>query len=189
MKAGSEGPSRSGRSDARANRGKILDAARRALKSPIPLSMQAVAREAGVGQGTLYRHFPTREDLILAVHRNDVDDLVDRAATLLEEATPPDALHTWLHLLGEYGRLKHGLASVLDTESRSNLAAEHEGPVTKAASLLVEACQGAGWMRTDIQGSDILQLVGFLWRLPPTPETEVTVSRLIDVVLNGLRIS
>lgn len=189
MKAEAEGSSRSGRSDARANRAKILDAARHALQSASPLSLQAVAKEAGVGQGTLYRHFPTREDLILAVHRNDVDDLVERATTLLATQAPADALRAWLHLLGEYGRLKHGLASVLDAESRSTLAAEHEGPVTRAASLLVEACQASGWMRTDIQGTDILHLVGFLWRLPPTPETEATAPRLIDVVVKGLRVS
>lgn len=93
---------------------------RRAVRarSAMPAGDKRHDLDAGGG----YRHFPTREDLILAVHRNDVGDVVDHAAALLATATPPEAPRTWLHLLGEYGRLKHGVAAVRDTESRSSLA-------------------------------------------------------------------
>ena len=93
------------RADAKGNRERIIAAARSALQEERTPSMVEVGRAAGVGQGTLYRHFPSWEDLLIAVHLEDMSRLNAAAPALLAEHGPGTALRTWLEMLGEYGRL------------------------------------------------------------------------------------
>src|ERR1700737_5191686 len=97
------------------NRVAILEVAHELLAGSAAVSMNEIAKRAGVGPGTLYRHFPTREDLILAVYRHDVQHLVDSVPDVLADHTPLDAFRVWFHTLADYVRLKHGLGERLHT--------------------------------------------------------------------------
>ena len=104
------------RADARANRDRILEVARVALAADPDASLHSIARTAGVGQGTLYRHFATREALVLSVYRREIDALVELAPALLAEHPPLRAFRTWCDRFAQAGRRKHGMAAVIDAE-------------------------------------------------------------------------
>jgi len=174
------------RTDSARNRAQILDAARTALAVSGDATMQSIARAANVGQGTLYRHFPTREALVLEVHRRDVSALVDAAPGLLERLAPVPALRAWFGQLAEYGRVKHGLLDVVYASMHKQLDDEGTGPVLDAIQLILEAGQAAGSLRTDLSAEDVLLLVGFLWRLDLRDNWPTQSARLLDVVMDGL---
>jgi AcrR family transcriptional regulator len=179
------GPSR--RTDAERNRTRILDTARTALEQDSDASMQSIAKLAGIGQGTLYRNFPNREALVLAVHRRDVQDLIDAAPRLAAGNPPLAALRRWLDELGSYGRIKHGLAGALNSSTREQLATEGYDPVVDAMGTLLRACQQAGEVRADVTADDLLLLVGFLWRISPDENFETRSRHLLDLVMDALR--
>src|SRR5579862_7499488 len=101
------------RADAKQNRERILQIARDALAALPDASLNSIAKAAGVGPGTLYRHFPNREALVLAVYRQEIQQLVDLAPALLASHPPLAALRLWFDRLAHYGRIKHELADVL----------------------------------------------------------------------------
>jgi len=175
------------RSDAEQNRARILAVARAALDASGDVSLQAIARAAGVGQGTLYRHFPDRESLVLAVHRHDVAYLVDVAPALLRGHPPFEALRLWLQRLADYGRLKHGLAGALHTVTRAKLASEGHGPVVAAIALLLQTAQQAGTVRRDVDAEEVLLLVGFLWRIDLDADWQERSQHMLDLVMDSLR--
>lgn len=174
------------RADAELNRSRILEAARACLAESGEASMQAIAKRAGIGQGTLYRHFPTREALVLEVHRHDVADLVDAAPTLVAEHPPRQALRLWLDRLASYGQIKRGLAGAFHTATHKQLAGEGYGPVINAITTLLDACKKAGAVREDVEAEEVLLLVGFLWRIDPDDNWSVRTSRMLDLVMDGL---
>jgi AcrR family transcriptional regulator len=176
------------RADSALNRAKILDAARTTLAVSGEATMQSVARAAGVGQGTLYRHFPTREALILEVHRRDVNALVDAAPGLLERLPPLQALRAWLDQLAEYGRVKHGLLDAVYATLHKQLDDEGTGPVLAAIQLMLDAGQAAGSVRSGLSAEDVLLLVGFLWRLDQRDSWPAQSARLLDVVMDALTV-
>src|SRR3984885_13053384 len=96
------------RADARANRDRILDVARDAFAADPAASLNSIAKAAGVGAGTLYRHFPSREALVLGIYRKEIDALVALAPMLLTEHAPLQAFRMWCDRLAELGRMKHG---------------------------------------------------------------------------------
>ncbi len=149
--------------------------------------MQAVAKAAGVGQGTLYRHFPTREALVLAVHRTDVAELVDAAPALLQDHPPMTALRLWFDQLAQYGRIKHGLAGALHNVTRAQLASEGYTPVVAAIALLLQAAQDTGTVRIDVDAEDVLLMVGFLWRIDPDADWQHRSAHLLELVMDALR--
>lgn len=148
--------------------------------------MQSIAKRAGIGQGTLYRHFPTRDALVLEVHRHDVAELVESVPALLSAHPPLEALRLWLDRLASYGQIKHGLAGALHTATHRQLAGEGYGPVIAAITVLLEACTRAGLVRADVKAEDVLMLVGFLWRIEPDDDWAVTTTRMLDLVMDGL---
>lgn len=174
------------RSDAEQNRARILDVARTALRASSGASLQSIAKAAGVGQGTLYRHFPSREALLLAVYRHDVGELVDAAPALLAEHPPAEALRRWFDRLALYGRIKHGLAGALEAATRADLAGEHYAPVVAAITLLLDAGKRAGEIRGDVDAEEVLQLVGFLWRGDLGPDRDARARHLLTLVMDGL---
>lgn len=174
------------RADAELNRSRILDAARASLAESGDASMQSIAKRAGIGQGTLYRHFPTREALVLEVHRHDVAELVDAAPALLAEHPPRQALRQWLDRLARYGQIKRGLAGAFNTATYRQLAGEGYGPVIDAITLLLDACKTAGAVRQDIEAEELLLLVGFLWRIDTDDSWAARTTRMLDVVMQGL---
>ncbi|WP_410640790.1 TetR/AcrR family transcriptional regulator [Amycolatopsis sp. lyj-346] len=175
------------RADAEQNRERILEVARTALKASSAASLQSIAKAAGVGQGTLYRHFPSREALLIAVYRHDLDELVDAAPELLREHAPEEALRQWFERLAAYGRIKHGAAQAVEAATRADLSGEYYEPVCAAITLLLDAGKAAGTLREDVDAEDVLLLVGFLWRNDFGAERAARTRHLLSVVLDGLR--
>ena len=101
------------RADARANRDRILDVARDALATDPAASLNSIAKAAGVGAGTLYRHFPSRESLVLGVYRKEIDTLVALAPALLAKHPPLQAFRIWCDRLAKFGRMKYGVADIV----------------------------------------------------------------------------
>lgn len=175
------------RAGAQHNRDRILQVAGDALAASGDTSLNSIAKRAGVGPGTLYRHFPTREALVLAVYRHDVQQLVDSAVALLKEHPPLQALRLWFDRLAYCGRIKHGLADVLQAATSDGLAGETYGPVIRAITLLLRACDEAATIRPGVDPDDVLLIVGFLWRIDASDDWQARASRMLDLVLDGLR--
>jgi AcrR family transcriptional regulator len=149
-------------------------------------SLNSIAKRAGVGIATLYRHFPDREALLVAVFRNEVAQLVDAAPELLEHEEPLGALRMWMDRLAFYGNAKAGLGDAL-AASHDRLNAESYGPVVGALRLLLDANERAGTIRPDVDADDVLLLLGFLWRIDPHSDWQRRSAELLDVVVDGLR--
>ncbi|MCW4115045.1 TetR/AcrR family transcriptional regulator [Aurantimonas sp. MSK8Z-1] len=175
------------RADAKANRARILDVARDAFAATPDASLNSIAKAAGIGPGTLYRHFPTREALVLGVYRHEIDTLVQLAHGLTASHPPLKAFRLWCDRLAQYGRVKHGLTDVLHSAAADPVHAEVYGPMVEAMGHLVSACQGAGEFRSGIEAEDVLLLLAFLWR-PRMADTDRGRSdRMLTLVVEGLR--
>ena len=175
------------RSDAEQNRARIIEVARTALTGSSDASLNSIAKLAGVGPGTLYRHFPNREALLLAVYRQDVREVIDAAPALLAGHPPVAALRLWIERLAVSGQLKHGLAGAMEAATRADLAGEHHGPVIAAITRLLDAGKAAGELRPDIDADELLLLVSFLWRTDFDASQEDRSRHLLDLVMDGLR--
>ncbi|MFR0357637.1 TetR/AcrR family transcriptional regulator [Streptomyces sediminimaris] len=175
------------RSDAQRNRERILEVAYEALAADPGTSLNAIAKSAGVGPGTLYRHFPTREDLILTLYRQEVQALVGEVPAILAVHEPLDALRVWFRRLAEYVRVKHGLGEALHTVAAQAAINETYAPVTAAVGRLLAAAQGAGEVRPGLDPADVLLAMGFLWRVPPGEAGLQQADRILELVIDGLR--
>jgi len=164
----------------------ILGAARELLAASPSASMNEVAKRAGVGAGTLYRHFPTREDLILAVYRRDIQQLTDSVDGLLASQSPLDAFAAWFETLAAYIRVKHGLGEALHNAAVQNAIDETYAPVVAAVARLLDACVAGGSVRPDLEPADILLLMGFLWRVSPDDEGREQGRRVMQIVFDGI---
>ena len=176
------------RADARENRDRILDVARDALAADPAASLNSIAKAAGVGAGTLYRHFPSREALMLGVYRKEIDALVALAPKLLAEHPPLQAFRMWCDRLAEFGRVKHGVADMLHAVISDQDFRETYWPMVKAVRQLMDACEGSGDIRPGADAEDFLTLLGFLWQIPPTSAGEARVKRLLALAFRGLGI-
>jgi AcrR family transcriptional regulator len=176
-----------GRADARENRERILEVARDALAASPDVSLNAIAKAAGVGPGTLYRHFPNREALVLGVYRHEIGQLVALAPALLKKHPPLVALRRWFDRLAHYGRIKHGLADVLHAAMNEGVLSETYGPMVGAIDLLLRAGEAAGSIRRGVDAEDVLLLMGFLWRIEPGRAGEARAERLLDLVMDALQ--
>jgi len=174
------------RAAAARNRAVILDAAHDLLADNPNASLNEIAKRAGVGAGTLYRHFPTREDLLLAAYRHDVQRLVDSVDDRLATLTPRQAFERWFEDLAGYIRVKHGLGEALHTAAAQEAINETYEPVTAAIGQLLRAAERSGEVRAGLDPGDVLLLMGFLWRIPPGPGRAEQSRRLIGVVFDGL---
>jgi AcrR family transcriptional regulator len=177
------------RADARANRAKIIEIARDALARDAMASLNAIAKSAGVGPGTLYRHFPSREALILAVYRHEIDEVAMFAGQLLAELAPREALRRWCGRLVALGQMKQGLADVMSAAtSERDLLYRRElyAPILGALDRLLRAGEAAGDFTPGTDAEDILQLLGFVWRIKPDADGAERIERLLELVLRGL---
>lgn len=177
------------RADALKNRDRILIIAHQALAQSGQTSLNEIAKRAGVGAGTLYRHFPTREALILAVYQNDIDRLVRSVPDLLARHPALDAFRLWFATLADYIRVKHGLGEALHSPAAQEAISGTYAPVIAAVRALIDACAEQGTMRKDIDASDVLLLMGFLWRLPADGDGRIQAERTMAIVLRGLAAS
>lgn len=146
----------------------------------------ASPRHAGVGQGTLYRHFPTREDLLAEVYREDVDELVAAAPALLAEHEPLTALACWFDRVASYARIKRGVFAAVEAGVSQVLAAHSLGPIGEAITVLLDAGKADGTIRPDVDARDVILLIGYLTRLEQD-EWDARARHLLQVVLDGLR--
>ena len=178
------------RSDARRNRDAILAAALESLTESPDASLNAIAKRAGVANATLYRHFPTREDLVLATYQHEVEGLVGAADSLLQERAPIDALHTWVERLAHYAVTKHGLADALRkaTSPGSDLSStDTYDAIVAALDRLLQANIAAGMLRPGLDANDVILALAGLWQLDPASGWKAQAQRISDIVLSGLR--
>jgi AcrR family transcriptional regulator len=176
------------RAHARQNRERILQAAWESLLESNDASLNSIAKKAGVGIGTLYRHFPTREALVLEVYRHEVEQSAAAAPALLARLDPLDALREWMERLAQYGMTKVGLADALaSAASHESLAAEAYEPIIGALALLLRANEAAGTIRPGLDPDDVLLMMGFLWRIDPRSDWRTRSGRLLDLLIDGLR--
>ena len=173
------------RSDARENRARILAAAREALAADGSTSMNQIAQRAGVGAGTLYRNFPTRESLVLAVYQDEVARIIGTVPDLLARMPPLEALRHWTIDLVEAMRRKHGLGDALSPGAHQAISEQNYGPVVAAITEFLDAGKKDGSIRTDADPGDFLQLTGALWRAASSPEDRAP--RMLALILDGLR--
>jgi AcrR family transcriptional regulator len=174
------------RADAADNRARIVEAARAAIAGSDEVKLNAIAKRAGVGQGTLYRHFPTREDLLAEVYRHDVEELVAAASALLAEHDPLTALARWFDRVADHARVKHGVFTAVEAGVREDLSTHGPGPIGDAMTTLLDAGKSAGTVRPDVDARDVVLLIGYLTRLHED-EWDTRARRLLHVVLDGLR--
>jgi AcrR family transcriptional regulator len=187
----SKKPGRRPRSDAIRNRERLLEAAAAVFSAGGPdASLEAVAKRAGVGIGTLYRHFPTREALFEAVYRHEVDQLGELAEQLGRDAAPVEALRRWLHANVRLVATKKGMlaALALAVQGPSELYAYSSDRLTKSIGSLLDRAIRAGDIRADITPEELLSgLVGMCYNMYNKPNWQKTVLRLLDIFVDGLR--
>ena len=174
------------RADARRNYEKLLAAARAAFtEADEAASLEDIARRAGVGIGTLYRHFPTRQVLIEAVYVDEVEALA-RSAQDVADQPPWDALATWLRRFLDYVATKQALINELFAEgAESSVFAACRAMMYEAGEPLLERAQAAGVVRSDVEFNDVIHLVAGISKLtlPELGQTE----RIFDIALDGIR--
>ena len=174
------------RADAQRNRERIVQAARDLMAEPGELKLNAVAKACGIGQGTLYRHFPTREALLAEVYRHDVEELVAAAPRLLATHEPLDALAAWFDRVAAYARVKREVFAAVEAATWRDLAAHSLGPIGEAVELLLAAGRSAGTVRADAEARDVIVLLNWLSRLDDT-ELDTRTPRLLSILVDGLR--
>ncbi|MET8182189.1 TetR/AcrR family transcriptional regulator [Streptomyces sp. NPDC005336] len=177
------------RSDAQRNRERILEVALAELTRCADAPLNAIAKKAGVGQGTFYRNFPNRESLVLEIYRYEMQQVADTAAQLLKSREPDHALREWMDRLAQFAMAKAGLADAIRqaTSAPGNMAKPGHAPVTSAAELLLRANQEAGTIRPGVTADDFLLSIAGLWQIDPRGDWQPRVTRLLDLVMDGLR--
>jgi AcrR family transcriptional regulator len=173
------------RVDARENRDRVLAVARLAFAESDDVSMNQIAQLAGVGPGTLYRNFPNREALVLAIYEDEVVQLTRTVDGLLADHAPLDALRTWTVALVQAMRKKHGLGDALSQAALQTASERSYQPVIDAITRLLDAGKHDGSIRSDAEPADFLMLTGSLWRAVDHPQARP--DRMLDLVLDGLR--
>src|ERR1700730_9261798 len=175
------------RADARLNRERILSVAYKAFADDPDVSLNTIGKLAGVGAGTLYRHFPTREDLILAVYRQELQSMVESVHELVAEYPPLEALRVWLLRLADFARVKHGLGEAVQKAAGKDVTHEADTPVTEAVAVLLRACEEAGVVRPGLEAGDVLHLMGFLWSRAAGHAGDEQARRVLDIAISGLQ--
>jgi AcrR family transcriptional regulator len=181
--------SRTMRADARRNRERLLEAALRAFSAGEDVTLEAIARQAGVGIGTLYRHFPTREALVEAVYRGELARLRDTAGTLLASRAPEAALRAWMDSFASYVTAKRGMAETLRAIAATGAisSAQTQQALTATIKDLLDAGAAAGTLRDDITAGDVLTALTGILLAAGTPAQHKQAGRLLDLLMDGLR--
>jgi AcrR family transcriptional regulator len=178
------------RADAQRNEQTLLDAAAALfVTSGVEVPVREIAARAGVGTGTIYRHFPTRSDLIIAVYRHQVESCAEAGPALLREsATPHAALGQWIHLFVDFLSTKHGLAAVMqsDDPSFNALHAYLLDRLIPVCTELLQAAADAGEIHADIKAYELMRGVGNLC-IGAGTDARYDARRLVDLLISGLR--
>ncbi|MEA9711881.1 TetR/AcrR family transcriptional regulator [Xanthomonas campestris] len=176
------------RSDAVQNRERILSVALAELVRAADVPLSAIAKKAGVGQGTFYRHFPTREALVIEVYRHEMLQVTAAAAQLLKTLPPERALREWMNRLAEYAITKAGLAGALREFAHVKERAGNEGyaPVIAAAQMLLDANEAAGTIRPGVTADKFFLATAGIWQIDVTEDWQPRLNWLMDTVMDGL---
>ncbi len=183
-------PARKPRADRVRNRERVLEAAKAVFAEGGPAgSLEGVARRAGVGVGTLYRHFPTRQALFEAVYRREVEQLAELAEQLGTDLPPLEALRRWMRANVEFVATKKGMSAALAVavHASSDLTAYSMDRLGRALGVLLRRAVEAGAVRDDIGPEDILRTVVGLCYTHDKPGWQGHVLRLVDVFVDGMR--
>jgi AcrR family transcriptional regulator len=178
------------RKDARRNQQTLLDAAAAVfLTSGVEAPVRDIAAKAGVGMGTVYRHFPTRADLVIAVYRHQVDACAEAGPALLTTSpTPHAALARWVELFVDFLVTKHGLAAVLQTDNAGfeTLHAYFLDRLLPVCTRLLDAAAAAGEIRPDLDAYQLMRGVGNLC-IGADSDPRYDARRLVEMLVAGLR--
>jgi AcrR family transcriptional regulator len=175
------------RADARRNRERLIAAAReRFARDGTDVSLADIAREAGVGVGTVYRHFPTHAALVEAVYRDEVDRLSARGAELLREREPDEALMGWVEAFADFAVAKRGLRDALKAvvASGSDVTAHARAEIIASLGALLDAGVAAGRVRDDVGPEEALAALGAVWNVPDGDPEQAR--RVLRIVVDGL---
>jgi AcrR family transcriptional regulator len=182
-------PERTLRADAQRNRDRLLEVAAHAFATGGEVTLEAIARQACVGIGTLYRHFPTRESLVEAAYRNELNRLCDAAGELLETTPPDTALRAWMDRFVDYMTTKRGMKEAL----RAVVACGGD-PYAHSRDRMIEALGGllragaeAGTLRPDADPADVLACLSGISLASGEPDQRAQAGRVLDLVVDGLR--
>ena len=177
------------RADARRNRERLLATALDVFAGQgTDVSLKAIAESAGVGIGTLYRHFPTREALLEAAYRNEVAQLCD-VEELLRDKPPDLALEAWMNRFVDYAVTKRGISGALRSlaASGSDIYDDTRRQILSALTQLLKAGIAAGTIRPDADAEDVLRATGAIWLIPDEPGWADHARRVLTLLMDGLR--
>jgi AcrR family transcriptional regulator len=180
----------SGRKDVRRNRERLIAAATQAYASGDDrVALETIAKDAGVGIATLYRHFPTREDLVEAMYRDQVERLRAGADELLGAYAPADALRRWMDLFADWAATKHGMIDALRAvvfSGRLGMGEMREHLVA-VVRLFLDAGAAAGDLRSDVAADDVAASLAGVLAVAGAPEQRAQAMRMFDLLIDGLR--
>ena len=178
------------RSDARRNREKLLEVATAAFAAAggRPVSLESIARDAGVGIGTLYRHFPNREALVEAIYRTELAEVAAAAGQLLKRHPPKTALRRWMDRYASFVAAKRGMAESLHAmfDSGAMQASQTRDSIAGAVDLLLQAGARDGSLRADVQADDVVSSLIGIFLASGSPEQ---TSRLLDLLVAGIAVA
>jgi AcrR family transcriptional regulator len=178
------------RADAQRNRARILEAAKKEFtRSGANASLEEIAKKAGVGPGTLYRHFPTREDLLVAVYRSEMEKLAAAERTLADSKSPVEALRAWLLLFVDAVATKQIIAPVLNTlvGDPKKLFEASYAQIHEALRALVKRAIKGGDIRQDLDPIDLLRAIVGVANVATSPDWQESARRLVDILIAGAR--
>ena len=178
------------RSDAQRNRERILEVAKEAFtRSGVNASLDEIAKEAGVGPGTLYRHFPTRETLLGAVYRTEMEKLASAERKFAEELPPVEALRAWLLLFVDYIAAKQLIGPALTAllGDPKKVFEDSHARVWEAIRALVKRAIKSGDMRKDLDPIDLLRALIGVANVATSPDWQQSARRLVDILIAGSR--
>ena len=186
----SKAVTRKPRADAGRNREQLLETAKAIFEAKgSAASLEEIAREAGFGIGTLYRHFPTRDELVEAVYRSEIEHLAGAARRFAETMPPVDALRAWMRLFVDHLATKHNMSEALNSlvGGTSALYAASTDLVTGAMKLLVERAVASGEIRLEMNPLDLLRALAGVMTVGSGPGAKANARRLVEVLIAGIR--
>jgi len=176
------------RSDAKKNRERILKVAVAELTLDPAVALSAIAKKAGVGQGTFYRHFANREDLVFEVYQFEMLQVASLAEELLATRPPKEALREWMNCLAEYAMTKAGLATAIRQAAATREFPGKSGyaPIQGAVESLLKANDEAGTIRSGVTKDDFFLSIAGIWQIDSKSDWRPRLARLMDLVIDGL---
>ncbi|HEY0328973.1 MAG TPA: TetR/AcrR family transcriptional regulator [Rhodopseudomonas sp.] len=189
-RAGKPTVRRAPRSDALRNRARLLSIAKTAFaQNGVGTSLEDIARQAGVGIGTLYRHFPTRDALVEAVYRAETQRLADAATELAAGHPPVEALRAWMRMFVDHIATKQLMAGLLGSMvgGSSELYAESGAKIKAAIAMLVDRAVASGDIQFELDPLDLLRALAGVANISSAPNWQASARRLVDILIAGVR--